>query len=108
MTIGEGDEAETYQTAAEDEEVTVQVNLGRNEVLQGVYYNDEEGTEAEYTQEGDNIFIRMLRGGAMLLGLDIGKKPSPAPDMAANPTNAIHSMTITGLGSFIRSKRASI
>ena len=81
MTIGEGDEAETYQTAAEDEEVTVQVNLGRNEVLQGVYYNDEEGTEAEYTQEGDNIFIRMLRGGAMLLGLDIGKKPSPAPDI---------------------------
>ena len=82
VTVGKGDEAETYQTAAEGEEVMLQVTLGRNEVLRGVYYNEDEGTEAEYTQDGDNFFIKMLREGAMLLGLDIGRKepePMPAP-----------------------------
>ena len=82
VTVGKGDEAETYQTAAEGEEVMLQVTLGRNEVLRGVYYNEDEGTEAEYTQDGDNFFIKMLCEGAMLLGLDIGRKepePMPAP-----------------------------
>ena len=76
VTVGE----ETYQTAAEDEEITLQVSLSRNEVLRGIYYNDDKGTEAEYTPEGDNFLIRMLRGGAMLLGLDIDwKEPEPEP-----------------------------
>ena len=76
VTVGD----ETYETAAEDEEVTVQVTLDSDEVLRGIYYNDDEGTEAEYTPDGGNFLIKMLRGGAMLLGLDIDKiEPAPRP-----------------------------
>ena len=76
MTVGD----ETYETAAEDEEGTVQVTLDSDEVLRGIYYNDDEGTEAEYTPDGGNFLIKMLRGGAMLLGLDIDKiEPAPRP-----------------------------
>ena len=81
VTVGKGDGEETYQTAAEGEEVTLQVKLDKNQELKGVYYNNDLGTKAEYTQDGDNFLVKMLREGAMLLGLDIGrKKPEPRPE----------------------------
>lgn len=82
VTVGEG---ETYQTALENEEVEIQVTLGKNEVLKGIYYNDDAKTAAEYTRDGENLLVKMLRGGAMLLGLDIGTKTKPWPDPWIEP-----------------------
>ena len=82
VTVDEGEETVTYQTATEGEEVLLQIDLKPGEELRGIYYNDDRETEAEYIQdENDNFFVKMLRGGAMLLGLDIGRiAPEPVEE----------------------------
>ncbi|MBR5111355.1 MAG: hypothetical protein IK099_14345, partial [Clostridia bacterium] len=66
----------TYATANENEDVNVGVTLDADsEVLEGVYYNagDESTlTKAEDLRKGEGGFLmKMLRGGAMLLGLKV-------------------------------------
>lgn len=81
-----GEDDDPRVTAREGEDVELNVTLKEGEELRGVYYNDDEKTEAEYTRDGDNLWVKMLRGGAMLLGLDIGKKePEPEPEPEPKP-----------------------
>ena len=80
VTITEGEDDETYATAHEGEDVDVQIRLASNEKLKMIYYNNDEQSVAEVTEQGSSFLVRMLRGGAMLLGLDIEKQPDPEPD----------------------------
>ena len=73
VTIGET----TYATANEGEDVNVGVTLdSENEVLEGVYYNAEDETTLTKAEdlkkdEQGGFLMKMLRGGAMLLGLKV-------------------------------------
>ena len=58
----------TYDLAHQDDDVKLTLALGENEALDGIQYNDDKA--AEYTANEDGSYtVKMLRGGAMLLGL---------------------------------------
>ena len=67
----------TYATANEGEDVNVGVTIdNEKEVLEGVYYNAEDestltATKDLKTDEKGGFLMKMLRGGAMLLGLKV-------------------------------------
>ena len=86
VTIGEGEEAETYLTAQEGENIDLQISLQEDEELRTIYYNDDQKKKAEYTKSGESFLVKMLRGGAMLLGLDIRTiMPDPEPEPEPEP-----------------------
>ncbi|MBR0513333.1 MAG: hypothetical protein IJK06_03675, partial [Clostridia bacterium] len=64
----------TYATAVADEDVALSLQLGEDEVLEGVYYNSDDTstlTETANLQKNTagSYVMKMLRGGGMLLGL---------------------------------------
>ncbi len=70
VTAGEN----TYATAVADEDVALSLQLGEDEVLEGVYYNSDDAntlTETANLQKNaaGSYVMKMLRGGGMLLGL---------------------------------------
>ncbi len=68
-------EGYTWHTANEDEDVTLSFRLAEGEALDGVYYNADDGNSLvakESVTEKEGVFsyvFKMLRGGAMKLGL---------------------------------------
>ncbi|MBR0406758.1 MAG: hypothetical protein IJI53_01860 [Clostridia bacterium] len=72
-TVRVGDK--TYNTAQEGENVKVAVSLEDEEELNGIYYNNNNKGSLtsvdSLSKDGESFLMKMLRGGAMLLGLDI-------------------------------------
>ena len=72
-TVRVGDK--TYQTAQEGENVKVAVTLDDEEEVNGIYYNYNNKqsltSASSLEKDGGSFLMKMLRGGAMLLGLDI-------------------------------------
>ena len=67
-----------YNTANETEEVTLNITLAEDEVLEGIYYNSDDAstlTAADKLIRNSNggYVLNMMRGGGMLLGLKIHK-----------------------------------
>ena len=74
QTVTVGDT--TYATANEGENVNVSVTLEDNQMVEGVYYNAEDANSLQKAEdlekaEDGSFLMKMLRGGAMLLGLKI-------------------------------------
>lgn len=92
VTIGAGDDARTLQTAKETDKVTVSnYTIAEGSVLDGVYYQDE-GEEKVEVAEGDwgknedgSFWVKMLKGGGMMLGLKTHKH-NEVPDAAVAAT----------------------
>ena len=61
-----------YHTAVQDEKVKLKFTLADNEVLEGIYYDEETLVDAEEGEDG-SFLVKMLRGGGMKLGLKTHK-----------------------------------
>ena len=83
VTVGTGDDAVTYHTAVQDEDVKLSVTLEDTEVLEGVYYDEDTLVDELEQDENGNFLVRMLRGGGMLLGLKTHKH-----QLTSHPANA--------------------